>query len=61
MIENRRGFDIFCHAVLIAGVALVVFPVYVAFCAATMNSKEVFSVPLSLIPSTHLFENVTHI
>ena len=46
MIENRRGFDIFCHAVLIVGVVLVVFPVYVAFCAATMNEKEVFSVPL---------------
>ena len=29
MIENRRGFDIFCHAVLIVGVVLVVFPVYV--------------------------------
>ena len=25
MIENRRGFDLFCHAVLILGVVLVVF------------------------------------
>ncbi|MGH8781830.1 sn-glycerol-3-phosphate ABC transporter permease UgpE [Paraburkholderia sp.] len=58
MIENRRGFDLFCHAVLLIGVVLVVFPVYVAFCAATMSEHEVFSVPLSLIPSTHLFENV---
>ncbi|MBV8626412.1 MAG: sn-glycerol-3-phosphate ABC transporter permease UgpE [Paraburkholderia sp.] len=58
MIENRRGFDLFCHAVLIIGVALVVFPVYVAFCAATMNEHQVFSVPLSLVPSTHLFDNI---
>lgn len=58
MIENRKGFDLFCHAVLIAGVALVAFPVYVAFCAATMSEHEVFSVPLSLMPSTHLIENV---
>ncbi|MCC8396411.1 sn-glycerol-3-phosphate ABC transporter permease UgpE [Paraburkholderia sp. MMS20-SJTR3] len=58
MIENRRGFDLFCHVVLIIGVALVVFPVYVAFCAATMSEHEVFSVPLSLVPSTHLFENI---
>ena len=58
MIENRKGFDLFCHAVLIAGVALVAFPVYVAFCAATMSEHEVFSVPLSLIPSTHLVENM---
>ncbi|TCW76783.1 sn-glycerol-3-phosphate ABC transporter permease UgpE [Burkholderia sp. SRS-46] len=61
MIENRKGFDLFCHAVLIAGVALLVFPVYVAFCAATMNAQEVFTVPLSLVPSTHLFENVAYI
>ncbi|RKP44034.1 sn-glycerol-3-phosphate ABC transporter permease UgpE [Trinickia fusca] len=58
MIENRKGFDLFCHAVLIAGVALIVFPVYVAFCAATMSEHEVFSVPLSLVPSSHLFENL---
>ena len=23
MIENRKGFDLFCHVVLIAGVVLV--------------------------------------
>ncbi|KVC96350.1 glycerol-3-phosphate transporter [Burkholderia ubonensis] len=61
MIENRKGFDLFCHAVLIAGVALLVFPVYVAFCAATMSAQEVFTVPLSLMPSTHLIENVAYI
>ncbi|VVE78301.1 sn-glycerol-3-phosphate ABC transporter permease UgpE [Pandoraea sputorum] len=57
MIENRRGLDIFCHVMLIIGVLLVVFPLYVAFVAATMNESEVFNVPLSLIPSTHLLEN----
>ena len=61
MIENRRGFDLFCHAVLIVGVVLVVFPVYIAFCAATMSEHEVFSVPLSLVPSTHLFENIANV
>jgi sn-glycerol 3-phosphate transport system permease protein len=58
MIENRRGFDLFCHVVLLIGVALVVFPVYVAFCAATMSEHEVFTVPLSLVPSTHLLQNI---
>ncbi|QCP51224.1 sn-glycerol-3-phosphate ABC transporter permease UgpE [Trinickia violacea] len=61
MIENRKGFDLFCHAVLLAGVALIVFPVYVAFCAATMSAQEVFTVPLSLVPSTHLFENIASV
>ncbi|MFJ2993370.1 sn-glycerol-3-phosphate ABC transporter permease UgpE [Pandoraea sp. NPDC087047] len=58
MIENRRGLDIFCHVMLIVGVLLVVFPLYVAFVAATMNESEVFNVPLSLIPSSHLLENL---
>jgi len=58
MIENRRGFDLFCHGVLIIGVLLVIFPVYIAFCAATMNEQEVFSVPISLLPSSHLWSNI---
>jgi sn-glycerol 3-phosphate transport system permease protein len=58
MIENRRGLDIFCHVMLVIGVLLVVFPLYVAFVAATMNEQEIFSVPLSLIPSTHLLQNL---
>ncbi|VVE22648.1 glycerol-3-phosphate transporter membrane protein [Pandoraea pneumonica] len=58
MIENRRGLDIFCHVMLIIGVLLVVFPLYVAFVAATMNEREIFNVPLSLVPSSHLFENL---
>lgn len=58
MIENRRGLDIFCHVMLIIGVLLVVFPLYVAFVAATMNEQEIFSVPLSLVPSTHLLQNL---
>ncbi|WP_323121898.1 sn-glycerol-3-phosphate ABC transporter permease UgpE [Burkholderia alba] len=61
MIENRKGFDFFCHAVLAAGIMLIVFPVYVGFCAATMNAQEVFTVPMSLVPSTHLFENIAYI
>ncbi|GLU34408.1 sn-glycerol-3-phosphate ABC transporter permease UgpE [Trinickia caryophylli] len=61
MIENRKGFDLFCHAVLILGVVVIAFPVYVAFCAATMSEREVFTVPLSLVPSGHLFENVARI
>jgi sn-glycerol 3-phosphate transport system permease protein len=58
MVENRRFFNLFCHAMLLLGVAVVAFPVYVAFCAATMNEQQVFSVPLSLVPGTHLLENV---
>jgi sn-glycerol 3-phosphate transport system permease protein len=40
---------------------IIAFPVYVAFCAASMNEAEVFTVPLHLVPSTHLIENIVSV
>ena len=45
MIENRRGLDIFCHVMLIIGVLLILFPLYVAFVAVLTT---VFAVALGL-------------
>lgn len=61
MIENRRGLDIFSHVMLIIGVLVVLFPLYVAFVAATLDDKQVFQVPMSLIPGGHLWENIRNI
>ncbi|CAI1084308.1 MULTISPECIES: sn-glycerol-3-phosphate ABC transporter permease UgpE [Serratia] len=61
MIENRRGLDIFSHVMLIIGVLVVLFPLYVAFVAATLDDKEVFQVPMTLIPGGHLWENISNI
>ena len=43
MIENRRGLDIFSHVMLIIGVLVVLFPLYVAFVAATLDDKQVWA------------------
>lgn len=61
MIENRRGLDIFSHVMLIIGVLVVLFPLYVAFVAATLDDKQVFQVPMTLIPGGHLWENIRNI
>jgi sn-glycerol 3-phosphate transport system permease protein len=61
MIENRRGLDIFSHTMLIIGVLVVLFPLYVAFVAATLDDRQVFDVPMTLIPGGHLWDNVRHI
>ncbi|ALE98742.1 sn-glycerol-3-phosphate ABC transporter permease UgpE [Serratia marcescens] len=61
MIENRRGLDIFSHVMLIIGVLVVLFPLYVAFVAATLDDKQVFQVPMTLVPSGHLWENIRNI
>ncbi|WP_145521308.1 sn-glycerol-3-phosphate ABC transporter permease UgpE [Yersinia aldovae] len=61
MIENRRGLDIFCHVMLIIGVLLILFPLYVAFVAASQDDTQVFQVPMTLIPGPHLWQNISHI
>ncbi|MDA8107370.1 MAG: sn-glycerol-3-phosphate ABC transporter permease UgpE [Betaproteobacteria bacterium] len=57
MIENRPWLGFVRHAVLIAGVALVMFPVYVAFVASTLSFDQVMHVPMRLWPGSHLIEN----
>ncbi|MEG7405946.1 sn-glycerol-3-phosphate ABC transporter permease UgpE [Serratia marcescens] len=61
MIENRRGLDIFSHVMLVIGVLVVLFPLYVAFVAATLDDKQVFQVPMTLVPGGHLWENIRNI
>ena len=61
MIENRRGLDIFCHVMLIIGVLLILFPLYVAFVAASLDDTQVFQVPMTLIPGPYLWQNISYI
>ncbi|VFR16551.1 Glycerol-3-phosphate ABC transporter, permease protein UgpE (TC 3.A.1.1.3) [plant metagenome] len=59
MIERRRWLDVFAHAVLLAGLAVVAFPLYVTFVASTQTAQEVAAAPMSLLPGTHFIENYT--
>src|SRR5437868_1500797 len=45
------------HAVLVTGLVLVLFPVYVAFVGSTLTASDILDAPMSLIPGPHLFEN----
>ena len=45
------------HVVLVGGVAIVTFPVYLAFVASTLSLDQVLQVPMQLVPGTHLIEN----
>lgn len=61
MIEQRRGLDIFSHCLLLAGGAVILFPLYVALVAASLDTHQVFQVPLRLLPGGHLWENLRHV
>ena len=61
MIENRPWLTIFSHTMLILGIAVILFPLYVAFVAATLDKQAVYAAPMTLIPGTHLLENIHNI
>ncbi len=57
MIEHRPGLRIFCHAMLLLGVATVAFPIWITIVASTHTAERMLEVPLPLWPGTHLLEN----
>jgi sn-glycerol 3-phosphate transport system permease protein len=61
MIEHRRGLDIFSHIMLILGAAIILLPLYIALVAATLDDKQVFQVPLTLLPGSALWDNIRHV
>ncbi|CAG9430106.1 sn-glycerol-3-phosphate ABC transporter permease UgpE [Providencia alcalifaciens] len=61
MIEKNRGLSVFSHSMLAMGILVILFPLYVAFVAATLDDKAVFDTPITLIPGSHLWENILHI
>ncbi|MCZ2407739.1 MAG: sn-glycerol-3-phosphate ABC transporter permease UgpE [Burkholderiales bacterium] len=57
MVERRPVLDFVAHAVLLLGVLVIAFPVYLAFIASTQSAEQIASShPLSLLPGTHFLE-----
>jgi sn-glycerol 3-phosphate transport system permease protein len=57
MVTARRSAWI-AHAVVIAGLIVVLFPVYVAFVAASHRLAEILEAPMSLMPGTQFIANL---
>jgi sn-glycerol 3-phosphate transport system permease protein len=57
MVENRPWADFVAHAVLILGVVIVAFPLYITFVASTLTYDQIVTVPMPLIPGDQLLEN----
>ena len=55
MVERRPVLDAVAHIVLIVGVLIVAFPVYLAFIASTQTATQIAtSHPMSLLPGDNL-------
>ena len=57
MVENRPFLNFVSHAVLLLGVAIIAFPLYVTFIASTHTAEEVLAAPMPMTPGSHLVEN----
>ncbi len=61
MVEKRPGLTFLAHAVLLGGVAVVAFPIYVTFVASTLTLEQIMSVPMPLVPGDQLLENYSQV
>ena len=61
MVENRRWLTVLSHAVLIGGVLVIAFPLYVTFVASTLTLEQVMQVPMQLVPGDQLVHNYSQV
>ena len=58
MIERRPGLDILSHMILLIGVSIVAFPLYLTFVASTQTAEQISrSIPMSMLPGSNFFES----
>ena len=58
MIENRPILSFLSHLIMVAGVVLVAFPLWITFVAASHSEQRMTELPLPLLPGGHFFENL---
>ena len=61
MVEHRPLLNIGGHLILIAGVAIVALPLYVAFVASTLSFDQVITVPMPMLPGNHVHDNYAQV
>ncbi|NCP40760.1 MAG: sn-glycerol-3-phosphate ABC transporter permease UgpE [Rhodoferax sp.] len=59
MVERRPFLTFLSHAVLVLGVLVVAFPLYLTFIASTQTAQAIVQTPMPLLPGGHFIENYT--
>ncbi|MEX0346774.1 MAG: sn-glycerol-3-phosphate ABC transporter permease UgpE [Rhizobiaceae bacterium] len=59
MVVKRGRSHLFTHAGLIFGIAIIAFPIYLAFVASTVDQQQIVEPPMPLLPGGHFIENYT--
>ena len=58
MVERRPWLNGLSHAVLLLGVLVVAFPVYLTFVAASHTAEAIVQAPMPLLPGGHFWDNM---
>ncbi|PAT38772.1 sn-glycerol-3-phosphate ABC transporter permease UgpE [Vandammella animalimorsus] len=56
MVERRPMLTILAHAVMLLGIAVVGFPLYLAFVASTHTAQDIVQAPMPLLPGGNFWE-----
>lgn len=57
MVDRNPWLTVISHAVLILGVAIVAFPLYLALIASTHTADAIVQSPMPLLPGAHMWDN----
>ena len=57
MVERRPVVDLLSHLILVLGVIIVAFPLYLTFIASTHTAQDIVQAPMPLTPGSHMIEN----
>ena len=55
MVERRATLGLLAHVVMILGVLVVAFPLYLAFVASTHTAQEIVQTPMPLLPGSNFW------
>ncbi|WP_431259007.1 sn-glycerol-3-phosphate ABC transporter permease UgpE [Roseateles chitinivorans] len=56
MVERRPALTMLSHLILVLGVLIVAFPLYIAFVASTHTASEIVQAPMPLLPGSHFLD-----
>lgn len=57
MVEQRPWLTVLAHAILILGVLLVAFPIWVTFVASTHAPEDLLTSPVPVLPGAYFWDN----
>jgi sn-glycerol 3-phosphate transport system permease protein len=61
MVENRPFLTMLSHFVVLVGLAIIAFPVWMTFVASTHSQQTMLQSPIPLLPGPYLIENYTKV